>query len=63
MNDIPITEIIDRMVSLGVPELEAPLIAAELIQIGSRAAVYRKETIEAMAGVMVERACRCRIVK
>lgn len=50
-----ITEIIELLIIRGVSETEAPLIAAELIAIGARAAVYRRETADAVADISVER--------
>lgn len=50
-----ITEIQDELIRLGVPELLAPLLISELIAIGARAAVYRRETADAVADLAVER--------
>lgn len=53
-----VTSIIEELERYGVPKGSAYLIAAQLIIIGEKAAVYQRETADALADVLVERAKR-----
>lgn len=53
-----VTSIIEELEGYGVPKGAAYMIAANLIIIGEKAAVYQRETADALADVLVERGKR-----